>query len=564
MLAARRTLNTIARRPISRSLPAHPIAPSSRLFTTSRRSLAIETQDSLPKPPKWRRALTTFGRVTLVTVLGTAATFMYFAAKETHPPAWQLPFDKDKKTVVILGSGWAATSMLKNMDTEDYNVILVSPRNYFLFTPLLPSVAVGTLEARSIIQSTRYVARHKARRVSIYEAEALKVDPHAKQVTIADLSDIKGDVNNMTIPYDVLVYAVGAETQTFGIPGVKEHSCFLKELPDAERLRERVMDCIESAAFPDQSEQEVDRLMHMIVVGGGPTGVEFSGELHDFIKDDLRSWYPELADKLKITLVEALPNVLPMFSRELIQYTESTFKEQNIEVLTKTMVKEVKDKVVVVKNDRGEIEELPYGLLVWAAGNVSRGITRDLMAQLPQHQTNRRGLVVDDYLRLLGANDVYAIGDCTATSYAPTAQVATQQGRYLARLLGQIAKKEALEKQLAELRGERDGLPEGPEGKVKNNAQEIESVVKQLNKASKIRPFHYSHQGSLAYIGSDKAIADLPFFNGNFASGGVATFLFWRSAYVSSLFSLRNRTLVMSDWLKVKLFGRDVSRESRN
>ncbi|KIO29016.1 hypothetical protein M407DRAFT_21918 [Tulasnella calospora MUT 4182] len=227
------------------------------------------------------------------------------------------------------------------------------------------------------------------------------------------------------------------------------------------------------------------------------------------------------------------------------------------------MVKEVKDKTAVVKNDKGQIEELPYGLLVWAA-NVSRPITRDLMAQLLQHQTNRRGRLVDEYWWLLGVNNVHAIGDGTATSYAPTAQVATQQGRYLTRLLGQIAKKEKLETKLAELREERSGLPEGPEGKVKNNAEEIESVVKQLNKASKIRPFHYSHQGSLAYIGSDKAIADLPFFNGNFASGGVATFLFWRSAYVSSLFSLRNRTLVMSDWLKVKLFGRDVSRESRN
>ena len=100
--------------------------------------------------------------------------------------------------------------------------IVVSPKNYFLFTPLLPSVAVGTLESRSIIQSTRYVARHKQRRVSIYEAEALNVDPHSKHVTIADTSDIKGAINNITIPYDILVYAVGAETQTFGIPGVKE------------------------------------------------------------------------------------------------------------------------------------------------------------------------------------------------------------------------------------------------------------------------------------------------------------------------------------------------------
>ncbi|KAG8905734.1 NADH:ubiquinone oxidoreductase [Tulasnella sp. 403] len=567
-----RNLRTVARR-LPQRVPLS-IPSSSRSISASPVSRAVETSGTVPRPSRWKQAATIFGRVTLVTVIGTVGTFIYWAEKDRHPGA-QKPFDPTKKTVVVLGSGWAATSMLKNMDTEEFNVILVSPRNYFLFTPLLPSVAVGTLEPRSIIQSTRYVARHKARRVSIYEAEALNVDPHNKQVTIADTSDIKGEVNNITIPYDILVYAVGAETQTFGIPGVKEHSCFLKELPDAEKLRERVMDCIESAAFPDQSEQEVDRLMHMIVVGGGPTGIEFSGELHDFLKEDLRAWYPELADKLRITLVEALPNVLPMFSRELIQYTESTFKEQNIQILTKTMVKEVKDKSVIVKTDKGTVEEIPYGLLVWAAGNVGRKITRDLMASLPQHQTNKRGLLVDDYLRLLGANDVYAIGDCTATSYAPTAQVASQEGRYLARLLGQLAKKERLEKRLAELRGERSGLPEGPEGKVKvgisypdptsstvtdtankANSEEIESIVKQLNQASKIRPFHYSHQGSLAYIGSDKAIADLPFFNGNFASGGVATFLFWRSAYVSTLFSLRNRTLVMTDWLKVKLFGR--------
>lgn len=82
----------------------------------------------------------------------------------------------------------------------------------------------------------------------------------------------------------------------------------------------------------------------LVVVSGGPTGIEFSGELHNFIKNDLRSRYPELPDKLKITLVETLPNVLPLFSRELIQYTESTFKEQNIEFLAKNMVKEVKDK----------------------------------------------------------------------------------------------------------------------------------------------------------------------------------------------------------------------------
>jgi NADH:ubiquinone reductase (non-electrogenic) len=187
---------------------------------------------------------------------------------------------------------------------------------------------------------------------------------------------------------------------------------------------------------------------------------------------------------------------------------------------------------------------------------------------------------------MAGSNDsIFAIGDCTASSYAPTAQVASQQGNYLARQFAQLAKKDTIEARLATLQT-------GPQTEETKN--EADSLTKQLEKL-KLRPFHYSHQGSLAYvilslypdipradfgmysryIGSDKAIADLPFFNGNvsgdvalppitkltfpqFASGGVATYLFWRSAYLSTLFSLRNRTLVATDWLKCKLFGRLV------
>ena len=98
---------------------------------------------------------------------------------------------------------------------------------------------------------------------------------------------------------------------------------------------------LETAAFPGQFPEEIDRLLHMVVVGGGPTGVELSGELHDFLENDLKMWYPELAGRIRITLVEALPSVLPTFSKQLIEYTVSTFKESKIEILTKTMVKEV-------------------------------------------------------------------------------------------------------------------------------------------------------------------------------------------------------------------------------
>jgi hypothetical protein len=151
-----------------------------------------------------------------------------------------------------------------------------------------------------------------------------------------------------------------------------------------------------------------------------------------------------------------------------------------------------------------------------------------------------------DYLRVAGAKDIYAIGDCAASSYAPTAQVASQQGAYLARALAQVAKADALRDKIAGLRAE--GKP----------LRDIDAVQQKLEKAERVRPFHYSHQGSLAYIGSDKAIADLSVWQRTFSSGGGWTYLFWRSAYLSTLFSMRNRTMVAMDWAKVKLFGRCV------
>ncbi|KAJ8456277.1 hypothetical protein ONZ45_g18785 [Pleurotus djamor] len=533
-----------------------------RAFSESTSSGSASPQPeaaTLSKQSRWRSFLQILGRATLITVFGGAGAFYYVTQKD-RSPGQQLPFDSTKKTVVVLGSGWGATSLLKNLDTEDYNVVVISPKNYFLFTPLLPSVAVGTLSPRSILQPTRYITRHKKRAVSVIEAEAKSVDPVKKTVTFTDNSAIQGEVSTTTIPYDYLVFGVGAEVQTFGIPGVREHACFMKELTDAERMQREFMDCLESAAFPGQSQQEVDRLLHMVVVGGGPTGVELSGELHDFLEDDLRAWYPELAGKVRITLVEALPSVLPMFSKQLIDYTESTFKESKIDILTKTMVKEVKPKSVVLQKPDKSIVEVPCGMVVWAAGNTGRQVTRDLMAQLPSAQTNRRGIAVDDHMRMLGTDGIFALGDCTATSYAPTAQVASQQGAYLARVLKRLAKKENLEQRQAELTAV--AAKAADEEEKKGVLAELSTVEKQLAKANKQRPFHYSHQGSLAYIGSEKAIADLPFMNGNVATGGVATFLFWRSAYLSTLFSLRNRVLVGNDWLKVKLFGRDVSRDA--
>lgn len=129
------------------------------------------------------------------------------------------------------------------------------------------------------------------------------------------------------------------------------------------------------------------------------------------------------------------------------------------------------------------------------------------MAKLGQHQQNRRGLTVDDHLVLAGSNgSIFALGDCTATSYAPTAQVAAQQGHYLARIFTQIAARDKYHTEVEELK------------RIKAPIEDIDTATKKLSKASLLRPFHYTHQGSLAYIGSDRAIVDMPFMNGNVSS----------------------------------------------
>jgi NADH:ubiquinone reductase (non-electrogenic) len=217
------------------------------------------------------------------------------------------------------------------------------------------------------MEPIRNVLRHKRATVKYYEADATKIDYENKLVYINDDSPIKGDTSATQVPYDMLVVGVGAENATFGIPGVREHACFLKEVGDAQQIRKRIMDCVESASFKDQSDEERKRLLHMVVVGGGPTGVEFAGELQDFFEQDLKKWVPDITDHFQVTLVEALPNVLPMFSKQLIEYTESTFKEESISIRTKTMVKKVADKHIEVEYSLPDgtkaKEDIPYGLL---------------------------------------------------------------------------------------------------------------------------------------------------------------------------------------------------------
>ncbi len=404
------------------------------------------------------------------------------------------------RKVLVLGGGFAAYRFVREVGKEGYNSTLASPRNHFLFTPLLPSTTVGTLEFRSILEPLR--GQDTA---DFQLAAATILDRERKIVSV--VSPLDG--RKTELPYDDLVIAVGAVPGTFGIPGVAEHAMFLKEIQDARRIRRRVLDCLERASAPGLEREERMKLLNFVVVGGGPTGVEFAAELHDFLMKDLADAYPGVASRARIILLEAGPSLLGAFDRTLAEYTSKRFRRARIEVRTQA-------RVVNVGADHLDLHEgggIPFGLLVWATGNAPTTFVKNL--SLAKDAQGR--LIVGPDLKVQGEDSIYALGDCAIMDGNPlpaTAQVAEQQGLYLAKAFRARAK----------------GKP--------------------------VPLFNYKNMGMLAYVGGHRAIADLPSVKGS----GFFTFLFWRSVYLTKLVSFRNKLLVFFDWCKATFLGRDLSR----
>lgn len=216
------------------------------------------------------------------------------------------------------------------------------------------------------------------------------------------------------------------------------------------------------------------------------------------------------------------------------------------------MVKDADASSVTVQNPNGDLVRIPTGMLVWAAGNTARPLTRDLQGQLKDVQTNRRGLLVDDCLRLKGAEDsIFAIGDAAATDCPPTAQVANQQGHYLAGVLEGLARIERIKKKLVLTREQ----PESSERQA-----ELHRLERKLERTEAgLKPFQYTNRGAMAYIGNDRGIAEFAHGDSSVSTGGWLTGVLWSSAYWSMLFGLRSRTSVALDWIKIRLFGRDLT-----
>ncbi|CAG9937651.1 unnamed protein product [Clonostachys rosea f. rosea IK726] len=421
-----------------------------------------------------------------------------------------------KERVVILGSGWAGYALARSVSPSKKDRVLISPRSYFVFTPLLASASVGTIEFRAAIEPVRRLGLTDYHQAWASEAGPI---PSGKEFEVG---------------YDKLVIAVGCHSQTFGVEGVKEHACFLRDVGDSRLIRLKVLKAFEGAALPSTSEEDKKKLLHFAVVGGGPTGIEFAAELFDLVHEDLSKMYPALMKYVNITIYDIAPKVLPMFDKNLANYAIEMFHRQGIKVKTEHHLQRIRrvDDHLMLKI-KEEPEEVGAGVVVWSTGLKQNPLVEKLVGQeiegfgkiLKDPKTG--GIIVDEHMRVqteFGSNgnkekltlpDVFAIGDCSVVEgegFPNTAQVASQQAVYLGRQLNK-------------------GIDEN-------------------------KPFRFRNWGTMAYLGSWRAIHQ----SASDELKGKAAWILWRTAYLTKSMSIRNKLLIPVYWAITWIFGRDISR----
>ncbi|RAR09100.1 frequency clock protein [Stemphylium lycopersici] len=294
-------------------------------------------------------------------------------------------------------SGWAGFTVARTLDPSKYQTVVVSPRSYFAFTPLLASTAVGTLEFRTALEPVRSRRTKveffqgwaddvdfKNRSITIEEAVddprqgvALTTDRHAGKTDEERAMEKKQESKEgklFHVDYDKLIVTVGCYSQTFGTPGVKEHAFFLKDVGDARRIRNRILACFEGAALPTTPVDMKRQLLNFAVVGGGPTGIEFSAELHDLINEDMRKLYPELIKYHKITVYDVAEKVLPMFDKKLAGYAMQKFKREGIDIKTSHHVEELRPGAPVETSTGNVDESHLYTLKIKELGEIGVGM----------------------------------------------------------------------------------------------------------------------------------------------------------------------------------------------
>lgn len=396
-----------------------------------------------------------------------------------------------QKRVLIIGAGFAGLKLAQKLYKHNFQIILIDRNNYHQFQPLFYQVATAGLEPSSISFPLRKVFQ-KVKNVFIRIAEVEKIQVDKKHV----------ETSLGTVRYDYLVIATGATTNFFGMDSFEENSIPMKSVPEALFLRNTLLENFEKAVTLSD-EEEKRRMLNIVVVGGGPTGVEVCGALAEMRKFVLPKDYPELDFKhMSITLVEANEHLLHGMSKEAGEKAFKYLSNLNVDVKLQHKVTHYNGKEVGLE-DR---ENFETSTLIWAAG---------VKGQMPEgidaiHIVRGNRIRVDVFNRVEGLDGVFAVGDIAymetaaySHGHPQVAQVALQMANNLAKNLLRIREKKELES------------------------------------------FEYHDKGSMATVGRNRAVVDLPFIK--FA--GFPAWMVWMFVHLMSIVGVKNRLVIFINWL---------------
>ena len=402
-------------------------------------------------------------------------------------------------------AGFAGVGAARELAHVDADVVLVDRHDYHTFTPLLYQVATGLLDDTGVGHSLRDLV-HAQANVTVHKSVVTDVDLSTRVVHLEGFDPL---------PYDYLVLALGAEVNFFGTDGAAEHAFPLYTLPDAIRLKRHILSCWEAA---DRNPSLIgDGGLNIVVVGGGPTGVETAGALAELYRADLARDYPGVArDDARIVLIEHGPDLFPMFKPHLREYAAKALRERTVEVITGQRVARVTPTRVQLQDG----DEFKAHTLVWGAGMQANSVVRSLDIALDQG--NR--VKVGPRLEIEGCTGVFVVGDIAAITDIRGDQVLPQ--------LGSVALQS----------GEHAG----------------KTIARRLAGKSE-KPFKYVDKGTMAVIGRGAAVVQT--LRGRTITGRKAQ-LAWGAVHLALLPTNEDRAKAVVDWAGAGLTHQRVGRIS--
>ncbi|MCH4517711.1 NAD(P)/FAD-dependent oxidoreductase [Staphylococcus haemolyticus] len=334
---------------------------------------------------------------------------------------------QDRKKVLVLGAGYAGlqtvTKLQKELSADEADITLINKNKYHYEATWLHEASAGTLNYEDLIYPIESVIKED--KVKFINAEVTKIDRNAKKV----------ETNHGIYDYDILVVALGFESETFGINGMKDYAFQIENIETARKLSRHIEDKFANYAA---SKEKDDKDLAILVGGAGFTGIEFLGELTERISE-LCNKYGVDQNKVRVTCVEAAPKMLPMFSDELVNYAVNYLEDRGVEFKIATPIVACNEKGFVVKINDQE-QQLEAGTAIWAAG-----VRGSKLMEESFEGVKRGRIVTKQDLTIEGHDDIFVIGDVSAFIPAgeerplpTTAQIAMQQGEHVAKSIKNI------------------------------------------------------------------------------------------------------------------------------